>query len=191
MPMAAAACFLMIWSGALAQLRSEDMINRPGGDYFEFDPPRAGPGPRVGWGACRIACNEDMNCRSWTYEAPPAPGAPALCRLKKSTPAMVDDPCCVSGVKPLGPTMPWGEDVYDADSMRSGDLMREFALQGPDDKAWFCEYACVIEIDWLSGDRCKTWSWEATPNRDHVCRLFRDDPGPSASEGDYSGKIMR
>jgi hypothetical protein len=177
---------------ASAQLAIEDMTDRPGADYRVIDIPAPIPplpGPRVGWGACRIECNEDFQCKAWSYEPPPLGGAAGTCRLKDNTPPPVIDPCCVSGVKPTAPPFPWGETSHERDTYRTGDEMRVFAFQKSDAKGWMCEYACAIEVDWLSGDRCISWSFEATPNDDRLCRLFRDEPGGVFREGDVSGKL--
>lgn len=184
---------MCVWaSAASAQLTFEDMTNRPGSDYRVFGvppPPPPGHGPAVGWGFCRISCNEDFMCRAWSYEPPPPGATDGICRLKSDAPPAIADPCCVSGVKPTAPPFPWGEWLHERDSFRTGDEMRAFALQKYDDKPWMCEYACAIEVDWVSGDRCLAWSWEATPNKDHICRLFRDERGASFRAGDVSGKI--
>ncbi|NWG72269.1 MAG: PAN domain-containing protein [Parvularculaceae bacterium] len=188
--------FLAAWllSGvASAQVVIEDMSVRPGGDYRVFDiPPPAPPGhgPRVSWGACRIECNEDYRCRAWTYEYPPFGGGVGVCRLKERVSAPAPDPCCVSGVKPTAPVLPSGETYYEHDTARDGDLMRDFVLQKYDQKAWMCEYACLIELDWLTGDRCRSWSFEQTPNKDAICRLFRDETGGFPKGGAVSHKIF-
>jgi len=71
----------------------EDNVDRPGGDYRNFDLAEAN------WTHCRQACADDRNCRSYAYVRPGLQGAAARCWLKNSVPAAVRSNCCISGVR--------------------------------------------------------------------------------------------
>jgi len=77
-------------------LTMEDNVNRPGGDYRNFDLAQAIPD------LCRAACASDAACQSYTYVRPGVQGPNARCWLKNSVPGAVAAAggCCVSGVKP-------------------------------------------------------------------------------------------
>lgn len=66
--------------------------DRPGKDYRNFSlnfPSSA---------LCRQACNNESQCRAWTYVRPGVQGL-ARCWLKNGVPAAKVSNCCVSGVK--------------------------------------------------------------------------------------------
>ena len=67
--------------------------NRPGQDYRDFL--LSEPFPIH----CRKACNEEAQCRAWTFVKPGLHGSQAKCWLKTSAPPKKQDTCCVSGIK--------------------------------------------------------------------------------------------
>jgi hypothetical protein len=69
-------------------------VNRPGGDYRNFDLPISNPQ------LCQRACDVDSRCRAWTYVKPNTiQGPQPRCWLKNVRPNPVNDGCCVSGIK--------------------------------------------------------------------------------------------
>ena len=78
---------------------TEPNINRSGQDYASLDVP---PNPSV----CRVACENDPQCRAYTYVRPGVQGPGAKCWLKNGVPPAQPDGNCVSGVKQLGPPPP-------------------------------------------------------------------------------------
>jgi hypothetical protein len=78
-----------------AQGSFEPNIDRPGGDYHQFDI-RGGPE------SCRSACANDRSCVSWTFVRPNVQGPSARCWLKSGVAPPHRDACCVSGVMHLG-----------------------------------------------------------------------------------------
>ena len=64
--------------GRNAQHRQENAIDRPGGDYKNFDV-KGGEGDEP----CQAACTADNKCRAWTYARPGYVGKEAHCFLKK------------------------------------------------------------------------------------------------------------
>lgn len=71
----------------------ENATNRPGGDYQDFELPKADPD------LCRIECRLDARCKAYTYAKPGLHGDKAHCWLKSPAPAPVHEDCCVSGMK--------------------------------------------------------------------------------------------
>ena len=76
----------------------EPGIDRPQGDYNNFDLSAADPG------LCKQACDRDgSRCQAWTFVNPQVQGPSARCWLKSSVPQAFTNPCCTSGVKFIGP----------------------------------------------------------------------------------------
>ena len=71
----------------------EPNIDRPGGDYRNFDLPAANPN------LCKIACDGDGLCQAWTFVRPGVQGPRARCWLKFVVPAASTNNCCTSGVR--------------------------------------------------------------------------------------------
>ena|GEM_PF-2245129 len=71
----------------------ENDIDRPGNDYRNFD--LSSPDPAL----CKQACDDDLNCKAFTYVKPGFQGSSARCWLKNAIPSAVPSSCCISGVK--------------------------------------------------------------------------------------------
>jgi len=67
--------------------------NRPGLDYRDFWLSEPLPAH------CRRACNQEAQCRAWTFVKPGLQGPQAKCWLKSGVPPKAQDTCCVSGVR--------------------------------------------------------------------------------------------
>jgi hypothetical protein len=104
-PVANGCCVSGVKSGSVAPAEGvtfEDNVNRPGGDYRNFDLSQAS------WEQCRAACAADGACKAYTYVRPGVQGPSARCWLKNSVPGPVAaGGCCISGVK-SGGTAPGG-----------------------------------------------------------------------------------
>ena len=87
----AALLLTAVLQNALAQSSYEPNIDRPGGDYHNFDI-RGGPA------ACQSACANDRQCIAWTFVHPNVQGASQRCWLKNNVSPPHGDTCCVSGV---------------------------------------------------------------------------------------------
>ena len=77
--------------------RAQTGFDRPGGDYARFTVPSGDPE------VCSARCDRDARCRAWTFSYP---GTAALggsnlatCWLKNQVKPLVENRCCVSGVK--------------------------------------------------------------------------------------------
>lgn len=78
---------------AAGDLTVEPGMDRPGGDYRDFDLDAADPE------RCRAACREDDECRAYTYVAPGVQGTSARCWLKNPAPDPEPNECCTSGAR--------------------------------------------------------------------------------------------
>ena len=67
--------------------------DRPGNDYRQFNPTSADPT------LCLKACQQDAQCKAWTYVKPNIQGPQPHCYLKSPIPASRHNTCCVSGIK--------------------------------------------------------------------------------------------
>ena len=81
------------FSFAGTALAAEWGVDRPGGDYKNFNLPSDQPS------LCEQACNGEAQCKAWTFVHPGIQGPSARCWLKSSVPPKKNDSCCVSGVK--------------------------------------------------------------------------------------------
>ena len=91
----AAMLILGISQSVAAQSSFEPNVDRPGGDYHNFDI-RGGPD------ACRSACANDRSCVAWTFVHRNVQGPSARCWLKSNVAPPTSDTCCVSGVMHFG-----------------------------------------------------------------------------------------
>ena len=74
-------CVSGVRGAGVVELRNssqETSIDRPGGDYKNFDVKGA-----EGDEPCKAACTADNKCRAWTYARPGYAGKEAQCFLKK------------------------------------------------------------------------------------------------------------
>lgn len=125
----------------------ENKADRPGSDYrnFELEPLRAGDPPSFSDHAandCAWACQQEGNCKAWTFVAPGVQGRNGRCWLKNAVPAAVPCPYCTSGVKD-----PANETNID----RPGLDIRNFA--DPSAQPAACQAACDQD------GRCVSWTY--------------------------------
>lgn len=78
---------------AAHDLSVEPGMDRPGGDYRDFDLDASDPE------RCRAACRDDDECRAYTYVAPGVQGEKARCWLKNPAPDPEPNECCTSGAR--------------------------------------------------------------------------------------------
>mgnify|MGYP000869512874 FL=1 len=64
----------------------------PGNDLRQIDL------PEPDWRLCSRACEDEPECRAWTYREPTPTHVP-LCLLKRAAGVHVTDTCCASGIK--------------------------------------------------------------------------------------------
>jgi PAN domain len=58
--------------------------------------------PGEGWDHCQQRCNDNTDCRAWTWRraSTSGPGSPETCLLKSQAGTQIHDSCCESGIKP-------------------------------------------------------------------------------------------
>lgn len=134
--------------------RAQDMesgVDRFGADFKGVSLQAARPE------LCLSQCEQDNNCKAWTYVKPGPSAQAAQCFLKNSVPPPVQDACCISGVKGID---------YNTD--RFGSDYKSLALNSPDPA--LCQAAC--------GDdpMCASWTYGKPGVRgpSAICWLKRD-----------------
>jgi hypothetical protein len=142
---------------ALPAAAMQPGLNRPGGDFRDFDLDQ--PDPAL----CEQACRDDPACRAYTFVEPGVQGELARCWLKDSVPEAQADACCTSGVVPRGGLL------LEAETDRPGNDYRDFEL-GDDPQA--CARACEDDPDCrafsfvrpgVQGPEARCWLKDAVP----------------------------
>jgi hypothetical protein len=149
--------------------------NRPGGDYRDFEMPRADPA------ACQAACARESQCKSWTYVKPGVQGDKAHCWLKDAVMDPYSDECCVSGAKGTQPAAPAAEAALEVNSRRDGADFRRIEMTTTYPNA--CKSACEGEA------QCKSWTFvkPEAPGGAGVCWLKSAVPPRTADPRAFSG----
>jgi len=119
--------------------------DRPGGDYRSFSIRSGDPA------ICAARCERDRRCRAWTFSYPRTERNAATCWLKNRVTPLVENTCCISGIRGARLAAPKiGEIEYSIDR-RGGDY-RSFDT-APDPEGAACAKAC-------EGDkRCRVWTY--------------------------------
>ena len=120
-------------------LAAEWGIDRPGGDYKNFNLPADQPS------LCEQACNAEAQCKAWTFVRPGVQGPSARCWLKNMVPPKVVDSCCVSGKKQVAAS------TFEPNTDRPGMDYKNFDL--PAAVASLCKASCDAE------GACKAWTY--------------------------------
>ena len=147
----------------------EYRIDRPGGDYRDFELPNADPK------ACAAACAREGDCKAWTYRKPGSAGEKAHCWLKNEVPSPAANNECVSGVKG------GNAEGLEFNTNRMGFDFRDMDLPKADPKA--CQAACDRDA------KCLAWTYVKPGiqgDRAH-CWLKDQVPEPSEDESCISG----
>jgi len=158
---------------ALAQAN----FDRPGGDYLSSPVSSGDPAD------CAMMCERDRRCRAWSFNYPTDPAAGAVCWLKNTVPARVQDNCCVSGVRGAGVVEPRNRAVETSIDRLGGDY-RNFELKdGEDDEA--CKAACTGD------NKCRAWTYARSGyvGKAPHCFLKKDIKPPRRKAGFSSGVV--
>jgi len=152
-------------------------FDRPGGDYMSAPVATGDPVD------CALTCERDRRCRAWSFAYPTDAMAGAVCWLKGSVPARVQDNCCVSGVRGAGVVEPKNSAIETSIDRFGGDY-KNFDLNASDgDDA--CKAACTAD------NKCRAWTY-ARPGysgRDAHCFLKKDIKPPRRKAGFTSGVV--
>lgn len=159
----------------LAQAQAN--FDRPGSDYQSLLVRSGDPAD------CALMCERDRRCRAWSFNYPTDNAGGAVCWLKNTVPARIQDSCCVSGVRGAGVVEPRNGAVETSIDRFGGDY-RNFGLKGGEaDEA--CKAACVED------NKCRAWTY-ARPGyigRDAHCFLKKEIKPPRHKAGFISGVV--
>jgi hypothetical protein len=164
-------------ASAMRQAKAQANFDRPGGDYLSLVLPSGDPAD------CALACERDRRCRAWSFNYPSDTSHTAVCWLKNSVPARVQDDCCVSGVRGAGVVEPRNGAVETSIDRYGGDY-RSFELKRGDGDE-ICKAACIAD------NKCRAWTY-ARPGyvgRDAHCFLKKEIKPPRRKPGFTSGVV--
>jgi PAN domain-containing protein len=170
---------LALWAAALPARPALAQANfdRPGGDYTSAPVLSGDPAD------CALVCERDRRCRAWTFAYPNDSATGAVCWLKSSVPARVQDNCCVSGVRGAGVVEPRSAGMETSIDRFGGDY-KNFELHARDgDDA--CKAACTAD------NKCRAWTY-ARPGyagKDAQCFLKKEIKPPRRKAGFTSGVV--
>ncbi len=152
-------------------------FDRPGGDYQSSPVPSGDPAD------CALVCERDRRCRAWSFNYPTDVAGSALCWLKNSVPARVQDNCCVSGVRGAG-VVEQRTGAVEPSIDRFGGDYRNFWLKASEgDEA--CKAACTDD------NKCRAWTY-ARPGylgKEAHCFLKKEIKPPRRKAGFISGVV--
>ena len=158
---------------ALAQAN----FDRPGGDYLSAPVISGDPAD------CALVCERDRRCRAWSFNYPTDIASGAVCWLKSSVPARVQNNCCVSGVRGAGVVEPRNGAIETSIDRFGGDY-KNFDLKSSEgDDA--CKAACAAD------NKCRAWTY-ARPGyagKEAHCFLKKDIKPPRRKAGFTSGVV--
>ena len=142
-------CSLVLAAMAVAPARAQTGFDRPGGDYTRFAAPSGDPA------VCASRCERDARCRAWTFSYPGtmATGGSnvAMCWLKNQVRPLVENACCVSGIKG-GAMIETRTGPIESAIDRYGGDYRSFDIAS-DPKVEVCKQACEDD------KRCRAWTY--------------------------------
>lgn len=148
---------------SLYSFAMEYNTNRGGSDYKNFDLQAANPL------LCKQACDNDAQCKAYTYVKPGHQGANARCWLKDAVPTASDDECCISGVKGAVSPLVSFEQVQQ-NTNRPGSDYKHFDIEAaePDICKEFCRSdsnckAYTYVKPGIQGFRPQCWLKDAVP----------------------------
>ena len=172
---AALVCVVAILAAGPA--RAQSSFDRPGGDYLSSPVTTGDPAD------CALMCERDRKCHAWSFNYPTDPAVGAVCWLKSSVPARVQDNCCVTGVRGAGVVEPRSGGVESSIDRAGGDYKSFEVKTGESDDA--CKEACTAD------NKCRAWTY-ARPGyagRDAQCFLKKEIKPPRRKAGFTSGVV--
>ena len=152
-------------------------FDRPGGDYQNSPVPSGDPAE------CALVCERDRRCRAWSFNYPSENSHAAICWLKSSVPARIEDDCCVSGVRGAGVVEPRNGAIETSIDRAGGDY-RTFELKrGERDEV--CKAACTAD------NKCRAWTYARSGyvGREPHCFLKKEIKPPRRKPGFTSGVV--
>jgi hypothetical protein len=150
---------------------------RPGSDYQSSLVPSGDPAD------CALLCERDRRCRAWSFNYPTDAAGGAVCWLKNSVPARIQDNCCVSGVRGAGVVESRNGGVETSIDRPGGDYRSFDAKSGEGDEA--CKAACTAD------NKCRAWTYVRPGylGKEARCLLKKDIKPPRRRAGFISGVV--
>ncbi len=140
------------------EIEIDQRIDRPGGDYRDYDLPIANP---IG---CQLACDREARCRAYTYVQPRSADSNGHCYLKDRVTAAVPCDTCTSEAKFLSMSTEMSFD-------RPGGDYREAFLPRADYK--LCRAACDLD------PRCQAYTYAPPGLQGQNARCYLKDQRPN------------
>ena len=174
------ACLMMLIFAAMSAARpavAQTNFDRPGGDYLSSPVTSGDPAD------CALLCERDRRCHAWSFNYPTDPAIGAMCWLKSSVPARVQDTCCVSGVRGAGVVEPRNSALETSIERPGGDYKIFDIKNGEGDEA--CKAACTAD------NKCRAWTY-ARPGyvgKEARCFLKKEIKPPRRRAGYTSGVV--
>jgi hypothetical protein len=156
---------------------AQSSFDRPGGDYLSSPVTSGDPAD------CALLCERDRKCHAWSFNYPTDPAIGALCWLKSTVPARVQDNCCVTGVRGAGVVEPRSGGVEGSIDRAGGDYKSFDVKNGDGDE--ICKAACTAD------NKCRAWTY-ARPGyvgREAHCFLKKEIKPPRHRAGYMSGVV--
>ena len=135
---------------ALTPIQAQDGFDRPGGDYARFVVSSGDPA------VCAARCDRDSRCRAWAFSYPGTAAIggsnAATCWLKNQVKPLIENRCCVAGVKGAGLVENRPGPIENAIDRVGGDY-RHFEISGSNPSVETCKKTCEGE------SRCRAWTY--------------------------------
>ena len=174
------ACLMALIFAAVSAARpavAQSNFDRPGGDYLSSAITSGDPAD------CALLCERDKRCHAWSFNYPTDPAIGAVCWLKNSVPARVQDNCCVTGVLGAGVVERSGGGIESSIDRAGGDYRSCDVKNGEGDEV--CRAACTAD------NKCRAWTY-ARPGyvgKEAHCFLKKDIKPPRHRAGYASGVV--
>ena len=152
-------------------------FDRPGGDYTNSPIPTGDPND------CALLCEHDRRCRAWSFNYPTYTSDGAVCWLKSTVPARVQDNCCVSGVRGAGVVELRNSGVETSIDRPGGDYRSFDVKSGEGDDN--CKAACTAD------NKCRAWTYVRAGylGKEARCLLKKEVKPPRRRAGFISGVV--
>ena len=168
--------------GAQSGIGVDPNTDRPGSDYRSFEVPG-------GLDDCRRTCEDDPQCRAFTFVRPGVQAQSGVCWLKSDIPAARPDDCCTSGAKLGAQTQVAGAVTRELDTDRPGMDYDAFEVASVDACADRCSqdarcqaYTSVV-VDRSGRLHCYLKSGVPAPRHDERCVSGVRTGAPAAAAG--------
>lgn len=174
------ACLMALIFAAVAAARpaaAQTNFDRPGGDYVSTTITSGDPAD------CALLCERDRRCHAWSFNYPTDPAIGAMCWLKSSVPARVQDTCCVSGVRGAGVVEPRTGALEVSIDRPGGDYKSFDVKTGVSDED--CRAACTAD------NKCRAWTFARAGyvGKEAHCFLKKEIKPPRRRAGYTSGVV--